>query len=68
MNIIAENDISLSNFSEDILKETRGHPIMVKFLLLGDGLHTDVERRYHSYLSGDPHKLQTMLICLLLYM
>ena len=43
-----------------------GHPIMIKFLLLRDGLRTDVERRYNDYLNGDSRKMQTMLVCSLL--
>jgi hypothetical protein len=65
-NITIEDEESLSNYSEKILKQTRGHPIMVKFLFLRDGLRTDVERRYNDYLNGDSRKMQTMLVCSLL--
>jgi len=54
----AEDEEELSYFSEKILKDTRGHPIMVKFYLLGDGLHADVERRYTDFL-----RLQSYLVC-----
>jgi ABC-type dipeptide/oligopeptide/nickel transport system ATPase component len=65
-NITTEDEESLSNYAEKILKQTIGHPIMVKFLLLRDGLRTDVERRYNDYLNGDSRKMQTMLVCSLL--
>jgi hypothetical protein len=65
-NITTEDEESLSNYAEKILKQTIGHPIMVKFLLLRDGLRTDVEHRYNDYLNGDSHKMQTMLVCSLL--
>lgn len=65
-NITTEEEESLSNYAEKILNETRGHPIMVKFFLLRNGLRTDVERRYNDYLNGDLRKMQTMLVCSLL--
>ncbi len=64
--ITTEDEESLSNYAEKILKQTTGHPIMVKFLLLRDGLRMDVERRYNDYLNGDSCKMQTMLVCSLL--
>jgi tetratricopeptide (TPR) repeat protein len=65
-NIITEDEEPLSNYAEKILKQTIGHPIMVKFLLLRDGLRADVERRYNDYLNADSRKMQTMLVCSLL--
>jgi tetratricopeptide (TPR) repeat protein len=65
-NITTEDEESLSNYAEKILKQTIGHPILVKFLLLRDGLRTDVEHRYNDYLNGDSRKMQTMLVCSLL--
>jgi hypothetical protein len=65
-NITTEDEESLSNYAEKILKQTIGHPIMVKFLLLRDGLRTNVEHRYNDYLNGDSRKMQTMLVCSLL--
>jgi tetratricopeptide (TPR) repeat protein len=65
-NITTEDEEPLSNYAEKILKQTTGHPIMVKFLLLRDGLRMDVERRYNDYLNGDSRKMQTMLVCSLL--
>jgi tetratricopeptide (TPR) repeat protein len=64
--ITKEDEDSLSNYAEKILKQTIGHPIMVKFLFLRDGLRTDVERRYNDYLNDDSRKMQTMLVCSLL--
>jgi tetratricopeptide (TPR) repeat protein len=66
--VSAEDEGLLSNVSEAVLNYTRGHPIMVKFYLLGGGLRTDVERRYNDYLSGHSRRLQLMLVCLLLDM
>ena len=62
---IAEYEELVSNF---ILKATGGHPIaiMIKFYLLGGGLHTDVERRYNDYLIDDSRKIRIMLVCSLL--
>ena len=45
---------------------TRGHPILVKFSLLANGLYTDVVRRYSDYLRGESRKIQTTLVCSLL--
>jgi tetratricopeptide (TPR) repeat protein len=58
---IAEYEELVSNF---ILKATGGHPIaiMIKFYLLGGGLHTDVERRYNDYLIDDSRKIRIMLV------
>ena len=66
INVTAEDDSLLSILSEQILETTKGHPILVKFLLLGDGLHKNVEDRYNTYLSADSGKMQTMLVCSLL--
>lgn len=57
---------------EKIYKDTKGHPIMVKFSVLGNGLYNDVEIRYLNYLIKkentlpDPSKIQTILVCSLL--
>ena len=53
--ISTEDETLLNNISEIILKETRGHPIMVKFLLLRDGLRTDVENKYRTHCSAHPN-------------
>jgi hypothetical protein len=63
----AEDEGFLNTFSEIVLKQTKGHPIMVKFYFLRRGLRTDVERRYTDYLSGDSRKIQTTLACSLLH-
>ncbi len=58
--------------SEKIYKDTNGHPIMVKFAVIGEGLRKDVEDRYLDYLIdqtskiADPSKIQTILVCSLL--
>jgi tetratricopeptide (TPR) repeat protein len=39
---------------------------MIKFYLLGQGLRTDVERRYENYLEDYPGRIHTMLVCSLL--
>ncbi len=55
----------------EIFNETNGHPIMVKFFLLGKGLREDVENKYKFYLFDLETKkpvgenIQTMLICAL---
>ncbi|MFZ0510629.1 MAG: tetratricopeptide repeat protein [Candidatus Nitrosopolaris sp.] len=64
--MMTTEDEKLSNLSREIFEDTRGHPIMVKFYLLGNGLRTDVKRRYYDYLSGDSRKMQIMLVCSLL--
>ena len=65
--VSAENEKSLSNLSERIFENTRGHPIMVRFFLLGHGLRTDIGRRYSDYLGSDFKRLQAMLVCSLLH-
>ena len=40
--LTAEDETALIYLSEKILKETRGHPMLVKFSLLGNGLQKDV--------------------------
>jgi tetratricopeptide (TPR) repeat protein len=58
--------------SKKIYKETKGHPIMVKFSVFRDGLLNDVIDRYGTYLIDptnhlpDPSKIQTALVCCLL--
>jgi tetratricopeptide (TPR) repeat protein len=66
--VTAADEELISNLSTTIFEETRGHPIIVKFYLLGGGLRTDVKRRYDDYLSGDSRALrvQIMLVCSLL--
>jgi tetratricopeptide (TPR) repeat protein len=66
--VTAEDEELISDLSTTIFEETRGHPIMIKFYLLGGGLTTDVERRYNDYLSGDSRalRMQIMLVCSLL--
>ena len=55
----------------EIYEETDGHPIMVKFFLLGEGLRKDVKKRYGLYLIDSTNKepiaenIQTIIICAL---
>ena len=55
-------------------KETKGHPIMVKFSVLGDGLKKDVENRFGRYLTRedgtgkpDHNKIVITMICSLFH-
>lgn len=56
-------------------EETKGHPIMVKFSVLGDGLKKDVQNRFGRYLTveEDGHvelnhaKIITAIICSLFH-
>jgi tetratricopeptide (TPR) repeat protein len=62
----------LSDLATTIFDNTKGHPIMVKFYVLGKGLKEDVEDRYYRYLTDpttthpDLEKIQTILVCSLL--
>ena len=53
-----------------IYADTKGHPILVKFSVLGDGLRNDVEKRFGNYLTRedgtgkpDDYKIITAVIC-----
>jgi tetratricopeptide (TPR) repeat protein len=57
----------LANF---IYQDTRGHPLLVKFAVVGEGLEKDVENRYYNYLKdsvnpqqADPMKMKVVLVC-----
>ncbi len=65
----------ICDLSLKIFNETKGHPIMVKFYVLGKGLDEDVKDRYYRYLfdtssssslQPDLAKIKTVLICSLL--
>jgi tetratricopeptide (TPR) repeat protein len=62
----------VSDLGTKIYRNTNGHPIMVKFYVLGKGLKEDVEDRYYRYLTDvtttlpDLTKIQTALVCSLL--
>jgi len=61
-----------SDLADRIFNSSKGHPIMVKFLVFGKGLQEDVEDRYYRYLfnqsTSQPEikKIQVMLICSIL--
>ena len=52
--------------ASQIYNETEGDPILVKFLLFGEGLLQDVKKRYRDYLAGNEDKLTTAIICSIL--
>jgi tetratricopeptide (TPR) repeat protein len=64
--ITVNGEQSIDRLSALIIKETNGLPIMIKFFLIGQGLRTDVERRYENYLKNYPERMHTMLVCSLL--
>jgi hypothetical protein len=51
------DDKKLKNIASQIYNETHGDPILVKFLLFGEGLLQDVKKRYRDYLAGNEDKL-----------
>ena len=69
--IIASKE-KVSDLATKIFCNTNGHPIMVKFYVLGKGLKEDVEDRYYRYLTDvtttlpDLTRIQTVIICSLL--
>ena len=58
--------IIIERLSKIIYQETKGVPILVKFLVLREGLAEDVFNRYNRYLARDANNLTTMLVCSLL--
>ena len=58
-----KHEIELKNF---IFEKTRGNTILIKFLVFGEGLATDVITRFNNYLKQEELKLQTMLVCSIL--
>ena len=66
-NIEGKSSAISSEESENIYQYTaNGHPIMVKFAVIGKGLEEDVKERYLRYLVTNPMNMQTMLVCSLL--
>jgi len=69
---ITDSKEKLSDLTDRIFNSSKGHPIMVKFLVFGKGLREDVEDRYYRYLfnqsTSQPEikKIQVMLICSIL--
>jgi tetratricopeptide (TPR) repeat protein len=63
-----EEDIE--DFSQEIYEDSKGVAIMVKFLVLGQGLEKDVADRYYNYLTVNEDnkagKIETMLVVSLL--
>jgi tetratricopeptide (TPR) repeat protein len=51
--------------SKVIFQKTKGHPIMVKFAVVQQGLDKDVEDKYPRYLRN-PENIHAMLVCSLL--
>ena len=60
------SDIERDKISRKIYKDTKGTAIMVKFSVLGEGLHEDVKERWRNYLEGYPERITTYLACWLL--
>ena len=62
----------ITDLATRIFHNTNGHPIMVKFYVIGKGLKEDVEDRYYRYLTDvtttlpDLAKIQTAIMCSLL--
>ena len=42
---------SIEENAHEIFKDTKGHPIMVRFSVLQDGLRTHVKRMYTDHLT-----------------
>ncbi len=69
---VNQSDKQLRDLALKIFEETKGHPIMVKFYVLGRGLEEDVKDRYFRYLINpqtaqpDLAKINTVLVCILL--
>ena len=47
---ISKRNKNITDFAHEIIEDTKGHPIMVRFSLLQDGLRTHVEKMYAEYL------------------
>ena len=65
---------SIEENASEIFKDTRGHPIMVKFSVFQRGLRADVEDRYGRYLIIDNNaekprsdRISTVIICSLFH-
>ena len=64
------SDGDVCKISKRIMEDTKGIAVLVRFLVVGQGLHKDVEDRYNRYLAENSDektkKIQTMLVCSLL--
>jgi hypothetical protein len=49
-----------------IFEKTKGHPLLVRFYLTGNGLTEHVKDRHDKYIDNDYNKIRAMLICTLL--
>ncbi len=65
---------SIEENAKEIFEDTGGHPIMVKFAVVGKGLREDVEDRYGRYLLADANRekpdrnrICTVIICSLFH-
>ena len=62
---------SIDENARDIFNDTAGHPVMVKFSVLGEGLMKDVRNRYFLYLHDEKtpnnKKMQTVFVCSLFH-
>jgi tetratricopeptide (TPR) repeat protein len=47
---ISKRSKSITDFAHEIFEDTKGHPIMVRFSVIQDGLRTHVEKMYSDYL------------------
>ena len=52
--------------SKIIFDNTKGHPLLVKFYVLKEGLTNDVKYRFDRHLNDNEEKIKVMLICSLL--
>jgi tetratricopeptide (TPR) repeat protein len=57
---------TFEEISKKIYFDTQGHPLMVKYSILKNGLLEDVRERYSRYLHTDVKSLHAMISCLIL--
>lgn len=54
------------NEIDTIFRETNGNPIIVRFLMTGNGLSKHVRDRHDKFIKNDKNKIVAMLVCTLL--
>jgi tetratricopeptide (TPR) repeat protein len=54
------------NTINQIYNDTKGHPLLIRFFLTGNGLIEDVRKRHSDYITRDDNKIKAMLVCTLL--
>ncbi|MCZ7383365.1 MAG: tetratricopeptide repeat protein [Candidatus Methanoperedens sp.] len=54
------------NEIDTIFRETDGNPIIVRFLMTGNGLSKHVRDRHDKFIKNDKNKIVAMLVCTLL--